>query len=88
MPDSAEYRYEVITVANRSTDGRPVYRRTGWSVVKYANTPESYEPLDGIPQDGRTDKGEKEINGFVVANQGYPFSEVTGGDVAGSLPPS
>lgn len=79
--DLAEYRYEVL--GKRQENGRDVYVRTGWSLVKYPWTVfEGWEPLDSQVNPGATVSDFKQINGFIFVEDGYAFSETgPSGDV-------
>lgn len=68
MADTAEYRYIVITKGERSSDRRPVFEQTGWSIVKDPGQPEHYEPMDSSVTGDATRSDFKEYNGFIVVD--------------------
>ena len=79
MADLAEYRYEILKQTNRDSDRKPVLESTGWSLVKYPDSPESYEPMDSDVVGSNTQSDFKEYNGFIICDGN--FNEVTGGNV-------
>lgn len=83
MADTAEYRYKIVTRSERSTDRRPIFEETGWSLVKDYGQPEHYEPVDSPVTGDATRSDFKEYNGFIVVDNVNSVLEGVHGGIIG-----